>query len=287
MSFCGCVLSTWRKNDSDPHCLLVHTSSVSWLLSEDRFSHADGSSQVFSAHVLCNAKCHPPSCTLLQCLRAIVLNSWDICIPTHPFLHCMLIFRSFGSLPIQSQVSNSLLKFCSQGGFFTIFVVHFFCSALCQPCASAAVSASNSDQPLRTLHSTHLLLHDMLIFCSPCCLPSQSQRSNSLLKLCLEALFGAQSRVALPRRGCFQALLSGCTILRIISCSSLARFKYLQMAVNMDGPRCTEGGMLVLYLFGISKNLGHFSPFPQGRRLVHHVHSGMSRHHQVGYIIFT
>ena len=74
----------------------------------------------------------------------------------------------------------------------------------------------------------------MLIFCSFCCLPSQSQRSDSLLKLCLEALFGAQSRVALPRRGCFQALLSGCTILRIISCSSFARFKYLQMAVNMQ-----------------------------------------------------
>ena len=126
----------------------------------------------------------------------------------------------------------------------------------------------------------------MLIFCSFCCLPSQSQRSDSLLKLCLEALFGAQSRVALPRRVCFQALLSGCTILPIISCSSFARSKYLQMAVNMDGPRCAQGGMLVLYLFGISKNPRHFSPSPQGRRLVHHLHSGMSRRHQVGYIIF-
>ena len=116
---------------------------------------------------------------------------------------------------------------------------------------------------------------------------SCAQRSDSLLRLCLEALFGTQSRVALPRRGCFQALLSGCTILPIISCSSFAVSKYLQMAVNMDGPRCTQGGMLVLYLFGMSKNPRHFSPSPQGRRLVHHLHSGMSRRHQVGYIIFT
>ena len=114
----------------------------------------------------------------------------------------------------------------------------------------------------------------MLIFCSFCCLPSQSQRSDSLLGLCLEALFGAQRRVVLPCRGCFQALLSGCTVLPLISCSSFALSKYLQMAVNMDGPRCTQGGMLVLYLFGMSKNTRHFSPSPQGRRLVHHLHSG-------------
>ena len=207
---------------------------------------------------------------------------------TFAFRSCIVCsFSGAGSLPSQSQVPDSLLRFCSQGGFFTVFVAHFFCSALCHPRACAAVSASHSDQLLRTLHSTHPFLHYMLIFCSFCCLPSQSQHSDSLLKLCLEALFGAQSRVALPRRGCFQALLSRCTILPIISCSSFARFNYLQMAVNMDGPRCTQGGMLVLHLFGISKNPRHFSPFPQGRRVVHHLHSGMSRRHQVGYIVFT
>ena len=176
----------------------------------------------FSAHFFCNAKCYRPSCTLLQCLTAIVINSWDICIPSHPFLHCMLIFWTFGSLPSQSEVPDSLLRFCSQGGFFTVFPAHFFCSALCHPSACAAVSATHSDQLLRTLHSTHPFLHYMLIFCSFCCLPSQSQRSDSLLRLWLEALFGAQSRVVLPRRGCFQALLSGCTILPIISCSIFA-----------------------------------------------------------------
>ena len=121
-------------------------------------------------------------------------------------------------MPSQSQVPDSLLRFCSQGGFFTAFFAYFFCSALCQPRACAAVSVSHSDQLLRTLHSTPPFLHYMLIFCNVCCMPSQSQRSDSLLKLCLEALFGAQSRVALPRRGCFQALLIGCTILPIISC---------------------------------------------------------------------
>ena len=36
-----CVVSTWKKNDSDPHCLPVHTISVSWLLSGDLFSDAE------------------------------------------------------------------------------------------------------------------------------------------------------------------------------------------------------------------------------------------------------
>ena len=200
----------------------------------------------------------------------------------------MLIFWSFGSLPSQSQVPDSLFRFCSHGGFFTVSAAaHFFCGALCHPRACAAVSASHSDQLLRTVHSTHPFLHYMFIFCGFSSPPSQSQHSHSLVKLYLEALFGAQSRVALPRRGCFQSLLSGCTILPIISCSNFACFKYLHMAVNMYGPRCTQGGMLVLYLFGISENTRHFSLALRGRRLVHHLHSGMSRRHQVGYIIFT
>ena len=202
-------------------------------------------------------------------------------------MHCILIFWSFGRLPSQSQVPDALLRFCSQGGFFTVFVAHFLCSALCHPPPCAAVFASHIDQFLTTLHSSHPFLHCMLNSCSICCLSRQSQRSDSLRRLCLEALFGAQSRLALPRRGCFQAILSGCTILPIISRLSFARFKHLHMAVNMQGSRCTQGGMLVLYLFGISKNPRHFNPSPQGRRLVHHLHSGMSRRHQVGYIILT
>ena len=233
------MASTWKKNDSDLHCLLVHRSSVSWLLSGDLFSGPEWCSQVFNAHFFRNAKCHPPCCTLLQCLAAMVINSWDICIPTHPFLPCTLIFWSFDSQSNQSQVPNSLLGFRSACIFFTVFPAHFFCSALCHPRAGAAVSAGHSDQLLITLHSTHPFLHYMIIFCSVCYLPSLSQRSKSLLKLCLEALFGAQSRVVLPRRAFFQTLVSGWTILSIISCSSFALSKYLQMAVNMDGPMCT------------------------------------------------
>ena len=129
---------------------------------------------------------------------------------------------------------QSCSDFVHREAFSQFFFVHSFCSALCHPRARAAVSASHSDQLLRTLHSTLPFLHYMLIFCSLCCLPSQSQRSDSLLKLCLEALFGAQSQVALPRRGCFQPLLSGCTILPMMSCSSFARFKYLQVHTERD-----------------------------------------------------
>ena len=71
--------------NSDPDFVPVHTSSVSWLLSRDLFSDGEWSNDIFLAHFVCNAKCHPPSCTLLQRLTAIVINSWDFCIPTHPF----------------------------------------------------------------------------------------------------------------------------------------------------------------------------------------------------------
>ena len=59
-------------------------------------------------------------CALLQCLTAIVINSWHICIPTHPFLHYMLIFCSFCSLPSQCQVLDALLRFFPEAGFLLI-----------------------------------------------------------------------------------------------------------------------------------------------------------------------
>ena len=36
--FCGCVVSTWKINDSDAHCLPVYTSSVFWLLSDTKLA---------------------------------------------------------------------------------------------------------------------------------------------------------------------------------------------------------------------------------------------------------
>ena len=62
------------------------------------------------------------------------------------------------------------------------------------------------------MHSIQSFLRYMLTFCSFCCLPRQSQHSDSLLTICLEALFVGPRRWVLPGRGCFQALLSGCTI---------------------------------------------------------------------------
>ena len=58
-------------------------------------------------------------------------NSWDICIPTHPFVHCMPTFWSFGSLPRESSVPDSLLRFCLQGGFFTVFFLRISSAVHC------------------------------------------------------------------------------------------------------------------------------------------------------------
>ena len=79
-------------------------------------------------------------------------------------------------------------------------------------------------------------------------------------------------------------LLSGCTILSIISCSSFALSKYLQMVVNLGPPIGRDAGSVFVWHV---QNPRHFSPSPQGRRLVHHLHSGRSQRHQLGYIIFT
>ena len=133
---------------------------------------------------------------------------------------------------------------------------------------------------------THRFVHQMLIFCGFRGLSSQSQVPHSLLRLCLEALFGAQRRVVLPLRGGFQALLGRCTILPIISCSSVAVSKCLQM-VGQHRPTRVHTGRDAgsIFVWVISKNPWHPSPCPQGRRLVHQVHSGRFLRHQVGCIM--
>ena len=90
----------------------------------------------------------------------------------------------------------------------------------------------------------------MLILCGFRSLPSQSQVSDSLPRICSEALFGAQRRVVWPLRSVFQALLRGCTILPIISCSSVALSKCLQMVGQHRPIRVHTGRDVVLYLFG-------------------------------------
>ena len=133
---------------------------------------------------------------------------------------------------------------------------------------------------------THQFVHQMLISCGFRSLPSQSQVPDSLLRLCSEALFGAQRRVVLPLRGGFQALLSGCTILPIISCSSVALSKCLQMVGQHRPTRVhTRRDAGSVFVWVMSKNPWHSSPCPQRRHLVHQLHSGRFLRHQVGYII--
>ena len=113
------------------------------------------------------------------------------------YAHFLELWQSAQSVPS----SRFLAQILFTGRFFrSFFFAHFFCSALCHPRACAAVSASHSDQLLRTLHSTLPFLHYMLIFCSLCCLPSQSQRSDSLLKLLLhkEGVLCISCTVACP-----------------------------------------------------------------------------------------
>ena len=54
---------------------------------------------------------------VLQCLTAIVINSLQPCIPTQQFVHQMLIFCGFRSLPSQSQVPDSLLNLFKEALF--------------------------------------------------------------------------------------------------------------------------------------------------------------------------
>ena len=133
---------------------------------------------------------------------------------------------------------------------------------------------------------TQQFVHQMLIFCGFRSLPSQSQVLDSLLRLCSEALFHAKRRVVLPLRGGFQALLSRCTILPIISCSSVALSKCLHM-VGQHRPTRVHTGRDAdsVFVWVMSKKPWHSSPCPQRRRLVHQLHSGRFLRHQVGCII--
>ena len=102
------------------------------------------------------------------------------------------------------------------------------------------------------------------IFCGFRSLPSQSQVPDCLLRLCSEALFGAQRRLVLPLRRGFQALLSRCTILPMISCSSVALSKCLQMVSQHRPTRVHTGrDARSVFVWVMSKNPWHSSPCPQ------------------------
>ena len=111
---------------------------------------------------------------------------------------------------------------------------------------------------------TQQFVHQMLIFCGFRSLRSPSQVLDSLLKLCSEASFGAQRQKVLPLRGGFETLLSGCTILRIISCSSVALSECLLMVRQHKSTRVHKGRDTgSVFVWVMSKNPWHSSPCPQ------------------------
>ena len=144
------------------------------------FEEGTTSSRVVSAHFFWSALCHPAAPALLQHSTAIVINFWELCNADYVW-------------SVHGRRMTVIPTVCLS--------THFFCTAKCHPPSCTLLQCP-----------TAIVIN-----------------SWDMLKLCLEALFGAQSRVALPHRACFQPLLSGCTILPIISCSSFARFKYLEV----------------------------------------------------------
>ena len=87
-------------------------------------------------------------------------------------------------------------------------------------------------------------------------------------------------------RGGIQALLSRCTSLPIIACSSVALSKCLQMMGQHRPTRVHTGRDAgSVFVWVMSKNPWHSSPCPQRRRLVHQLHSDRFPCHQVGCII--
>ena len=89
-----------------------------------------------------------------------------------------------------------------------------------------------------------------------------SQSAQSVPRSEFLASFGAQSRLVLLRRGCFPTLLMGCAVFAHNFMLKLCSFQ-ISSDGGQHGPRCTQGGMLVLYLFSMSNNPRHFRPFPQ------------------------
>ena len=87
-------------------------------------------------------------------------------------------------------------------------------------------------------------------------------------------------------RGGIQALLSRCTSLPIIACSSVALSKRLQMMGQHRPTRVhTRRDAGSVFVWVMSKNPWHSSPCPQRRRLVHQLHKDRFPWHQVGCII--
>ena len=117
------------------------------------------------------------------------------------------------------------------------------------------------------------------------CIPAQN--FVHFLRLSQSAQSVPSSRfLAQTLRGGIQALLSRCTSLPIIACSSVALSKWLQMMGQHRPTRVHTGRDAgSVFVWVMSKNPWHSSPCPQRRRLVHQLHSDRFPCHQVGCII--
>ena len=117
------------------------------------------------------------------------------------------------------------------------------------------------------------------------CIPAQN--FVHFLRLSQSAQSVPSSRfLAQTLRGGIQALLSRCTSLPIIGCSSVALSKCLQMMGQHRPTRVHTGRDAgSVFVWVMSKNPWHSSACPQRRRFVHQLHSDRFLCHQAGCII--
>ena len=163
---------------------------------------------------------------------------------------------AFAIWPVRPKFPIPCADFIRRPAFFA----HFFCNALCHPRACAAVSHSHSDQVVRTLHPntcvSTLCANFLYAFAISRLFPSSRFLAQTLLT----------NTIRCTKTGCsplgdyFQALLSGCTILPMISCSSFALSKCLQVVGQHRRTRVHTGrDASSVFVWVMSENRRHFA----------------------------
>ena len=143
----------------------------------------------------------------------------------------------------------------------------------------------SSEVPRVTHVAVLQCLPAIVINCLQLCIPAQ--HFQHVVRLSQSAQSVPSSKFfAHTLRGGIQALLSRCTSLPIIACSSVALSKCLQIMGQHRPTRVhTRRDAGSVFVWVMSKNPWHSSPCPQRRRLVHQLHSDRFLCHQVGCII--
>ena len=169
-----------------------------------------------------------------------------------------------------------------QPSFFFSFLLQYNVTPTCLCCSVRLAD----DQLLKTLHPNTSArasnAHFLRLSHSAQSVPSSRFLAQTLFK---SIVWCTKTTSFASGRG-FQTLLSECTILLIISCSSVALSKCLQIVGQHRPTRVHTGRDAGFeFLWVMSKNPWHSSPCPQRRRLVHQLHSGRFLRHQVGCIM--